>query len=69
MKRWASRRKSPSRRVSQPLQVVYGKGRIAYYIPSKETANLAQCACVSIPKHNDFLGLKSDDEVFIIAPK
>ena len=50
------------------LQVVCGKGRIAYYVPSKETADFTQRARVSISKHNNVLGLKSDDEVFFITP-
>jgi len=61
-------RRRPDSWIRNFLQVVCGKGRIAYYVPSKETADFAQRARVSISKHNNVLGLKSDDEVFFIAP-
>jgi hypothetical protein len=48
-------------------QVLYGEGRITYYLPSKKIAHFAQGACVSIPKHNDILD--DNDKVFLVAPK
>jgi hypothetical protein len=51
------------------IKVVYGKRGISDDIPSKVTAGFAQCGRISIPERDNFLGLKNDNEVFVVAPE